>query len=30
MKLTMKLNRSGYDIILKRGCLRNLHQFTNV
>ena len=30
MKLTMKLNRSGYDIILKRGCLSNLHQFTNV
>ena len=30
MKLTMKLNRSSYDIILKRGCLRNLHQFTNV
>lgn len=30
MKLTMQLNRSGYDIILKRGCLANLHQFTNV
>ena len=30
MKLTMQLKRRSYDIILKAGCLANLHQFTNV
>ncbi len=30
MKLTMQLNKRSYDIILKRGCLANLHQFTNL
>ena len=30
MKLTMQLKSRSYDIILKAGCLANLHQFTNV
>ena len=30
MKLTMHLKSRSYDIILKGGCLANLHQFTNV
>ena len=30
MKLTMQLKSRSYDIILKGGCLANLHQFTNV
>ena len=30
MKLTMQLKSRSYDIILKAGCLTNLHQFTNV
>ena len=30
MKLTMQLKSRSYDIILKAGCLPNLHQFTNV
>ncbi|MGN0983261.1 MAG: 3-dehydroquinate synthase family protein [Gemmiger sp.] len=30
MKLTMHLKQNSYDIILKRGCLANLYQFTNV
>ena len=30
MKLTMQLKRRSYDIILKAGCLANLHQFINV
>ena len=30
MKLTMQLKNNGYDIIIKRGCLKNLFQFTNV
>lgn len=30
MKLTMRLKKDSYDIILKRGCLANLYQFTNV
>ena len=30
MKLTMRLGVRSYDIILKRGCLSNLHQFTNL
>ena len=29
MKLTMQLKQRSYDIILKAGCLKNLHQFTN-
>ena len=29
MKLTMQLKKRSYDIILKSGCLANLHQFTN-
>ncbi len=29
MKLTMRLGARSYDIILKRGCLKNLHQFTD-
>ena len=28
-KLTMQLKSRSYDIILKAGCLANLHQFTN-
>ena len=30
MKLTMQLKKNSYDIILKRGCLKNLHQFANL
>lgn len=30
MKLTMQLKKESYDIIIKRGCLANLYQFTNV
>lgn len=30
MKLTMQLKSRSYDIIMKSGCLKNLHQFTNV
>mgnify|MGYP001864279149 CR=1 FL=1 len=30
MKLTMHLGSRSYDIILKRGCLANLHQFTDL
>ena len=30
MKLTMRLKEHSYDIILKRGCLKNLYQFANV
>ena len=30
MKLTMHLGARSYDIILKRGCLANLHQFTDL
>lgn len=30
MKLTMNLGDRSYDIIMKRGCLANLYQFTNV
>ena len=30
MKLTMQLKSRSYDIILKAGCLANLHQFINV
>ena len=30
MKLTMRLKKHSYDIILKRGCLKNLYQFANV
>lgn len=30
MKLTMHLGKRSYDIILKRGCLQNLYQFTDV
>jgi len=30
MKLTMQLKERSYDIIIKRGCLSNLYQFTNV
>ena len=30
MKLTMHLGDRSYDIILKRGCLSNLHQFTDL
>ena len=30
MKLTMNLGARSYDIILKAGCLANLHQFINV
>lgn len=30
MKLTMQLKKNSYDIILKRGCLANLNQFTNL
>lgn len=30
MKLTMQLGKRSYDIILKRGCLANLHQFANL
>lgn len=30
MKLTMQLGARSYDIILKRGCLANLHQFINL
>ena len=30
MKLTMQLKKSSYDIILKRGCLKNLYQFANL
>ena len=30
MKLTMQLKSRSYDIILKAGCLANLHQFTKV
>ncbi len=29
MKLTMRLGPRSYDIILKRGCLKNLYQFTD-
>lgn len=30
MKMTMNLGTRSYDIILKRGCLSNLHQFTDL
>ena len=30
MKLTMNLGARSYDIILKRGCLSNLYQFTDL
>ena len=30
MKLTMRLKKHSYDIILKRGCLNNLYQFANL
>lgn len=30
MKLTMHLGANSYDIILKRGCLSNLYQFTDL
>ena len=30
MKLTCTSAASSYDIILKRGCLANLHQFTDL
>lgn len=30
MKMTMRLGERSYDIILKRGCLANLNQFTNL
>ena len=30
MKLTMQLRKNSYDIILKRGCLKNLYQFANL
>ncbi len=30
MKLTMRLAERSYDIIVKRGCLKNLHHFTDV
>nr|WP_317399056.1 3-dehydroquinate synthase [uncultured Gemmiger sp.] len=30
MKLTMNLGTRSYDIILKRGCLSNLHQFADL
>ncbi len=30
MKLTMQLKKNSYDIILKRGCLKNLYQFANL
>ena len=30
MKLTMRLKKHSYDIILKRGCLKNLYQFANL
>lgn len=30
MKLTMQLKANSYDIIIKRGCLKNLYQFTNL
>lgn len=30
MKLTVRHGKRSYDIILRRGCLQSLHQFTNV
>ncbi|WP_294496908.1 3-dehydroquinate synthase [uncultured Gemmiger sp.] len=30
MKLTMRLKKDSYDIILKRGCLKNLYQLANI